>query len=244
MQCSSSEKTSARVEIRSIPAKASQVVGLPARRLFSDTKCAAFARNLCNVLLVVQHSVQVHGERSTTTASTRPSLEIRSIRNLNEGLSVIQLKFEGLTRNVLIMWFSLWGIDSNVRSMQRNHLHPSNSPHRWECRVTYDENILLYEHPMTITTGTRQTYVSGRRKGKDLANRVLLGCASAHTRRVVIMWLTTCTYSAMLKDRDYNVTAHIFLILSVTLTQNTRGGSAKVCEVYCGYSRRRVRGVL
>ena len=35
----------------------------------------------------------------------------------------------------------------------------------------------------------------------------------------------------MLKDRDYDVTAHIFLILSLTLTQNERGGSAKVCEV-------------
>ena len=28
----------------------------------------------------------------------------------------------------------------------------------------------------------------------------------------------------MLKDRDYDVTAHIFLILSLTLTQNERGG--------------------
>ena len=27
----------------------------------------------------------------------------------------------------------------------------------------------------------------------------------------------------MLKDRDYDVTAHIFLILSLTLTQNERG---------------------
>ena len=39
------------------------------------------------------------------------------------------------------------------------------------------------------------------------------------------------TYSAMLKDRDYDVTPHIILILSLTLTQNARGGSAKVCEV-------------
>ena len=28
----------------------------------------------------------------------------------------------------------------------------------------------------------------------------------------------------MLKDRDYDITAHIFLILSLTLTQNERGG--------------------
>ena len=47
----------------------------------------------------------------------------------------------------------------------------------------------------------------------------------------------------MLKDRDYDVTPHIILILSLTLTQNARG-SAKVCEVdivveecevYCEY---------
>ena len=31
------------------------------------------------------------------------------------------------------------------------------------------------------------------------------------------------TYSAMLKDRDYDVTPHIILILSLTLTQNARG---------------------
>ena len=41
---------------------------------------------------------------------------------------------------------------------------------------------------------------------------------------VVIMCGRTLTYSAMLKDRDYDVTAHIFLILSLTLTQNARGG--------------------
>ena len=36
----------------------------------------------------------------------------------------------------------------------------------------------------------------------------------------------------MLKDRDYDVTPHIILILSLTLTQNERGGgSVKDCEV-------------
>ena len=34
----------------------------------------------------------------------------------------------------------------------------------------------------------------------------------------------TATYSAMLKDRDYDVTPYIILILSLTLTQNARGG--------------------
>ena len=38
------------------------------------------------------------------------------------------------------------------------------------------------------------------------------------------MGVSSATYSAMLKDRDYDVTAHIFLILSLTLTQNARGG--------------------
>ena len=37
----------------------------------------------------------------------------------------------------------------------------------------------------------------------------------------------------MLKYRDYDVTAHIFLILSLTLTQNERGGVGE-----------RLRGVL
>ena len=44
------------------------------------------------------------------------------------------------------------------------------------------------------------------------------------------MCWTTNTYSAMLKDRDYDVTPHIILILSLTLTQNARG-SVKDCEV-------------
>ena len=54
----------------------------------------------------------------------------------------------------------------------------------------------------------------------------------------------------MLKDRDYDVTPRIFLILSLTLTQNGRGGgSVNVCEVdivveegevYCEDGRRRV----
>ena len=42
--------------------------------------------------------------------------------------------------------------------------------------------------------------------------------------QVVYMGVSTGTYSAMLKDRDYDVTPHIILILSLTLTQNARGG--------------------
>ena len=42
-------------------------------------------------------------------------------------------------------------------------------------------------------------------------------------RSVVCMCWRTNTYSAMLKDRDYDVTPHIILILSLTLTQNARG---------------------
>ena len=38
------------------------------------------------------------------------------------------------------------------------------------------------------------------------------------------MGVSTGTYRAMLKDRDYDVTPHIILILSLTLTQNGRGG--------------------
>ena len=59
--------------------------------------------------------------------------------------------------------------------------------------------------------------------------------------RVVIMRGKCNTYSAMLKDRDYDVTPHIILILSLTLTQNARGVGEGLRG---GYSRRRVRGVL
>ena len=34
----------------------------------------------------------------------------------------------------------------------------------------------------------------------------------------------------MLKDRDYDVTPHIILILSLTLTQNGRGGRRKIAR--------------
>ena len=44
------------------------------------------------------------------------------------------------------------------------------------------------------------------------------------------MIVISATYSAMLKDRDYDVTPHIILILSLTLTQNARG-SVKEWEV-------------
>ena len=47
------------------------------------------------------------------------------------------------------------------------------------------------------------------------------------------------TYSAMLKDRDYDVTPHIILILSLTLTQNARGVGERLRGGDC---RRRVRG--
>ena len=40
---------------------------------------------------------------------------------------------------------------------------------------------------------------------------------------VVCMRVSPDTYSAMLKYRDYDVTPHIILILSLTLTQNARG---------------------
>ena len=52
------------------------------------------------------------------------------------------------------------------------------------------------------------------------------------------MGVSTGTYSAMLKDRDYDVTPHIILILSLTLTQNARGGVGE--GVGGGYGRRRV----
>ena len=44
-----------------------------------------------------------------------------------------------------------------------------------------------------------------------------------HGPAVVCMRVSPDTYSAMLKDRDYDVTPHIILILSLTLTQNARG---------------------
>ena len=51
------------------------------------------------------------------------------------------------------------------------------------------------------------------------------------------------TYSAMLKDRDYDVTPHIILILSLTLTQNARGGRRRFarCIVEMGACWRRGR---
>ena len=52
---------------------------------------------------------------------------------------------------------------------------------------------------------------------------MLYGAETWATTKVVIMWWMTSPYSAMLKDRDYDVTPHIILILSLTLTQNARG---------------------
>ena len=57
------------------------------------------------------------------------------------------------------------------------------------------------------------------------------------------------TYRAMLKDKEYDVTPHIILILSLTLTQNERGVGERLrgvsvdmvgeeCEVYCEDGRR------
>ena len=57
---------------------------------------------------------------------------------------------------------------------------------------------------------------------------------------VVIMCWTTSPKCTMLKDRDYDVTPYIIAHLYPQMHQ----GLAKVCEVYCGYCRRRVRGVL
>ena len=59
--------------------------------------------------------------------------------------------------------------------------------------------------------------------------------------QVVYMIVISATYSAMLKDRDYDVTPHIILILSLTLTQNARGVGEGVRG---GDGRRRVRGVV
>ena len=39
------------------------------------------------------------------------------------------------------------------------------------------------------------------------------------------------TYSAMLKDRDYDVTSYII----AHIDSKCAGGSVKECEVYCGY---------
>ena len=47
---------------------------------------------------------------------------------------------------------------------------------------------------------------------------------------VVCMCWTTSTKCTMLKDRDYDVTPRIILILSLILHQMHQG-SAKVCEV-------------
>ena len=49
------------------------------------------------------------------------------------------------------------------------------------------------------------------------------------------------TYSAMLKDRDYDVTAHIFLILSLTLTQNARGVGERLRGVVWIWSAKSAR---
>ena len=72
-------------------------------------------------------------------------------------------------------------------------------------------------------TGTGLLY------GDDLHNRIkAIGetnrLSSKLATSVVISQAMCLTYSAMLKDRDYDVTAHIFLILSLKLTQNARGG--------------------
>ena len=48
----------------------------------------------------------------------------------------------------------------------------------------------------------------------------------------------TSPKSVRLKDRDYDVTPYIIAHMYPQISN----GSAKVCEVYCGYCRRRVRG--
>ena len=49
------------------------------------------------------------------------------------------------------------------------------------------------------------------------------------------------TYSAMLKDRDYDVTPHIILILSLTLTQNARGVGERLRGVVWRWSAKSAR---
>ena len=57
---------------------------------------------------------------------------------------------------------------------------------------------------------------------------------------MVVVQAMTGPKCTMLKDRDYDVTPHIIAHLYPQMHQ----GLAKVCEAYCGYCRRRVRGVL
>ena len=62
---------------------------------------------------------------------------------------------------------------------------------------------------------------------------------------VVIMWWRSAPKCTRLKDRDYDVTPRIILILSLTCTPICTRGRRRFarCSV-CGYCRRRVRGVL
>ena len=66
---------------------------------------------------------------------------------------------------------------------------------------------------------------------------------------VVCMGVSPVSKCTMLKDRDYDVTAHIFLILSLTCTSKCTRGWRRFArrivdivgeeyEVYCEYGRR------
>ena len=63
---------------------------------------------------------------------------------------------------------------------------------------------------------------------------------------VVYMLFTLAPKCTMLKDRDYDVTPHIILILSFTCTPKCTRGWRRFarCSVHMGDCRRRVRGVL
>ena len=54
---------------------------------------------------------------------------------------------------------------------------------------------------------------------------------SEHDMLVVYMCWKCSTISVMLKDRDYDVTPHIILILSLIEVPQIRNGSAKEWEV-------------
>ena len=67
------------------------------------------------------------------------------------------------------------------------------------------------------------------------------GTGSSPNTAVVIKIGMSTTYRAMLKDRDYDVTPHIILILSLTLTQNERGVGERLRGVLWIWSAKSAR---